>query len=834
MFDPFSSRLLAHLQHDTYQPAGADRLRADLGVPDSQRDEFAQAVSELAKRGKITVDDKGIVRLPAVGKDLIGILRKNQRGFGFVIPETPVREGDVFIPPDGMGDALSGDTVQVSVGRKRKPGTNTEELFGRVVKVLKRKRKVFSGELEQRGNQWLVMPDGRELTDLVVIRDPHAKNARPGHKVVIEITHYAEGNTLAEGVIVDVLGEAGTPSVETQAVIAAYNLPGEFPEQAVAQARRAADQFEREVEVFSYDPDTARKTRDDLRGEFIITIDPPDAKDYDDALHIKRLPAGEGWELGVHIADVAHFIPTGTPLDIEARQRGNSVYLPRLVIPMLPEVLSNGICSLQEGVDRFCKSAFMRYDRQGNLKKSGVGQVLIKSAKRLTYLEAQALIDGDETEAKKHAKTEPVYTPKLIETLREMDACAKAIRIRRRAAGMIHLDLPQVELIYNDDGRVIDAQPEDDAFTHTLIEMFMVEANEVLARLFESLRVPLLRRIHPEPTPGEVGELRTAAKVAGFAIPKSPTRKELQALLDATKGTPSAPAVHMAVLRSLTKAEYSPALVGHFALASDAYAHFTSPIRRYPDLTVHRAVAEYLRHTANGHQAPPPDDEKARRRLGEKLLENDKNCPNDDELAIIGRKCSVTEENASAAEMSLRSFLVLQLLAEHVGESFRGMCTGATNAGVFIRLEKYLAEGMIKREDLPNYPDQNGRVRGGLWRIDQRSGRMTHEASGRSFGIGDQMEVTIANVDLAVRRMDLVLTDATSREKSKVRKYPKRGDDRTSSPTGPVGGAPAGGLGLPRTQEEWDAFKHGKSGAAGRSQKSKSRDKGKTQHRRGG
>ncbi|MFN0011713.1 MAG: ribonuclease R family protein [Phycisphaerales bacterium] len=834
MFDPYSSRLMAHLQHDTYQPVGIDHLRTDLGVPDTHKAEFLAAVDGLTSKHKITVDDKGLVRLPSVGKDLIGMLRKNQRGFGFVIPETAVREGDVFIPPDGMGDALSGDTVRVEVGRKRKPHGGGEELFGRVVQVIKRKRKVFTGELSQRGPQWLVMPDGRELTDPVVIRDPQAKNAKKGDKVVIEITAYPEGNTLAEGVIVDVLGEAGTPSVETHAVIAAYNLPGEFPEQAVAQAGRAAEQFNREVEAFEYDAAGAGAMREDLRGEFIITIDPPDAKDYDDALHIKRLPGGEGWQLGVHIADVAHFIPTGTPLDVEARKRGNSVYLPRLVIPMLPEVLSNGICSLQEGVDRFCKSAFMRYDRQGNLRSSGVGNVLIKSAKRLTYLEAQALIDGDETEAKKHAKTEPNYTPKLFETLREMDACAKAIRTRRRAAGMIHLDLPQAVLIYDDDGRVIDAEPEDQAFTHTLIEMFMVEANEVLARLFESVRVPLLRRIHPEPTPGDVGELRTAAKVAGFSIPKSPTRAELQTLLDGTRGTAAAPAVHMAVLRSLTKAEYSPALVGHFALASSAYAHFTSPIRRYPDLTVHRALSEYLRHTANGKKAPPADDEKARFRLGEKLMESEKNCPSEDELALVGKQCSRTEENASSAENDLRSFLILQLLANHVGESFKGMVTGATNAGVFIKLAKYLAEGLIKREDLPNFPDQNGRVRGGLWRLDPRTSRMTHEASGRSFGIGDQVEVTIANVDLAVRRMDLVVTDATSREKSKVRKYPKRGDDRTSSPTGPVGGLGVGGPLIPRTREEWDAFKHGKSGSTGRSQKSKSRDKGKTHHRRDG
>ena len=623
---------------------------------------------------------------------------------------------------------------------------------------------------------------------------------------------------LAEGVIVDVLGEAGKPSVETQATIAAYALPGEFDEQVVAQARRCSEQFDRVVARFEHDPAGAGALREDLRDEFIITIDPPDAKDYDDAIHIKRLPHG-GWELGVHIADVAHFIPVGSPLDEEGRTRGNSVYLPRLVIPMLPESLSNGICSLQEAVPRFCKSATMHYDREGNIQKSGVSSTLIHSKKRLTYLEAQALIDGNQEEAKKHAKTEPRYTPQLLDALNDMNACARAIRQRRRAAGMIHLDLPQVELIFDDAGRVIDATKEDDSFTHTIIEMFMVEANEVLARLFEKLHVPLLRRIHPEPTPGDVDELRTTAKVAGFMIPARPTRQELQKLLDATRGSPVAPAVHFAVLRTLTKAEYSPALIGHYALASDAYAHFTSPIRRYPDLTVHRALAEYLKHTQNG-KSPPRDDD-ARRALGRTLRES-KNCPDEETLAKIGANCSTTEKNASDAEAHLRSFLVLQLLSEHVGEEFKGMVTGCKGVGIFIQLEKYLAEGTIKKEDLPLFPDRNGRMSGGGWRFDARNGAMVHEGSGLSFNVGDQVTVTIAKVDLGARRMDLVLSDASSRSKSKTH---KEGDKR--GPGGLKPGGVEGGLNI-----DWDQLKQGKSGAERRSQKSKSRDKGKTHHRR--
>jgi ribonuclease R len=470
----------------------------------------------------------------------------------------------------------------------------------------------------------------------------------------------------------------------------------------------------------------------------------------------------------------------------------------------------------------------MHYDRRGNILRSGVASTCIHSAKRLTYLEAQALIDGDQTEARKHAKTEPNYTEQLLTALREMDACARAIRERRRAAGMIHLELPDVELIYDDDGHVIDAQKEDDAFTHTIIEMFMVEANEVLARLFAGLRVPLLRRVHPEPTPGDVGDLRKAAMVAGFSIPAKPTRQELQALLDATRGTPAAPAVHFAVLRTLTRAEYSPALIGHFALASEAYAHFTSPIRRYPDLTVHRALAEYLKHTANGSKPPPADDKDARHKLGAKLRLSP-NCPDEEALTRIGQSCSQTESVAAEAEQSLRSFLVLQLLSKHVGEDFPAMVTGATNVGVFVKLEKYLAEGMIKSADLPVGTDQHGKPKPGTWRLDQRTGRMVHSGTGRSFGVGDRLDVTIAKVDLALRRMDLAVANPDARDRGKTRKvYPKAGYAGKASPTGPIPETSLGGGGL---QLNWDQLKHGQSGAARRSQRSKQRGKGKNQRR---
>lgn len=805
----FTQRVISHLQHDSYEPAAPDRLAADLGVEADAMDDFKEAIAILVNEKRVVVE-AGKVKLPTMPAEITGSFKKNPRGFGFVKPDIAYREGDLFVPPDETDTALTGDRVRVEVVRGFRKGEH--DTTGRILEVLTRKRKSFTGELVQRAGKWMVYPDGKELTEPIMVPDAGAKHGKAGDKVVVELLHYPEGQLLAEGVVVRVLGEAGLPDVETQAVIAAYNLPGEFEEACVQQARDATHQFDDEVSSGERD---GFKGRDDLRNDFIITIDPPDAKDYDDAISIKKLPDG-GWELGVHIADVANFILPGTPLDLEAKERGNSVYLPRLVIPMLPELLSNGICSLQEGVIRFCKSAFMRYDRDGNCRSEGVAATVIKSAKRLTYLEAQALIDGDLREAVKHAKTEPKYTDQLIATLREMNACSRAIRERRKRQGMIHLELPDVVLIFDELGHVVDAEKEDDAYTHTLIEMFMVEANEVLARVFERIDVPVLRRIHPEPTPGDVQELQMYARVAGYKIPKNPTREELQSLLEATAGTSAARAVHMSVLRTMTKAEYSPSLIGHFALASEAYAHFTSPIRRYADTLVHRALTEYLKHTKNGSNAPKTDLEK--REIGDRLRSSNA-CPDFETLKTIGHHITRTEENASDAEHSLRGFLVLQLLSNHVGENFDGIVTGVTHNGIFIQLDKYLADGMIKSTDLPTGGKEgHPQYHGGRWRIDPRSGALVHESSGRSFNIGDKVNVTIAAIDLAMRKMDLLITDAKARD---------MGKGKTVAPKTASGALGGGGLNI-----NYDAIKYGKSGAERRSQKSKSRDRGKGDFRK--
>jgi len=819
----YRSRLLTHLGHETYTPAPPEVVARDLRVPTDEFPEFMQAIRALADGGDIVYSKDHNLTLPKMGDEVVGTLRKNVKGFGFIKTSKPTIHGDLFVPPDAMLDALTGDTVRAKVVQSRRGDDGRSPYTGVIIEVVSRRRTTFTGELRKQGSLWIAHPDGNVLTQPVVIRDATSKNAREGDKVAFELTSHPVGGTLGEGVITRVLGEAGNPSVETAGVIESFNLPGEFPEACVEQAREASLRFDAEIKAADAGQGFDPNVRLDLRDQYIITIDPPDAKDYDDAISIQKLEADDPenrsgrllWRLGIHIADVAHFIEPESSLDVEARDRANSVYLPRLVIPMLPENLSNGICSLQEGVPRYCKTVWLDYDDNGSVRAEGYAQTIIKSAKRLTYIEAQALIDGNEELAKQHAKTEPRYTDKLRGTLLMMDRLSKRIRDRRRKAGMIHLELPEVELVYDEQtGKVVDARPEDQSYTHTLIEMFMVEANEAIARIFERLNVPALRRIHPEPVPGAFDSLNEFVKVAGYRIPKSPTRQELQALLDATAGTAAAPAVHMAVLRTLTRAEYSPALVGHFALASEAYSHFTSPIRRYPDLTAHRALAEYLRLTRNGGARPRWDDDAAWSKLGKDMMDSPM-CPSQEDLMQIGANCNFREENATGAERELRQFLVLQLMEEKIGESFPALVTGVTGAGVFVRLDRFLAEGIIKLEDLP-VPGGSGAAgssAGGkraIWQVDRRSGAIVEKNSGRSFAMGDRVEVTILAVDLARRKMEMAVSDPDRRLAGKSKQL-------------------AGAIRIGEFEE--DKAAGGLSGVERRSQKSKSRDKGKQDFR---
>jgi ribonuclease R len=814
----FRSRILDHLSHAGYRPSKLRDVERQMRIRETESAEWRRVISELSHDGTIEIGRDEVVRLARAGDEATGIIKLMARGGGWFVPDVPTREGDLRIADGATGDAVSGDRVRVRITRRGADWDSSPDAApsGRVIEVLTRARTRFPGTLRRDGREWIVVPDGRALRSEIVVRDPGAKDARAGDKVVVDIIRFPSATHAAEGVITERLGVAGQADVETASTMLAYGLRGDFPEQVLDEAGAAARRY-------AESPGEFAQGREDLQHQSIFTIDPPDARDFDDAISIRRDHAAGTWELGVHIADVSAFVPRGSALDAEARARGTSAYLPRRVVPMLPETLSNGVCSLQEGVARLAKSVWITFDSEGNPVGERFASTVIRSRKRMTYLEAQAIIDGDVSAARTHARTETVPDDLLVEELRMCNALAKVLRRRRMREGMISLSLPDSELVFADDGKVSDVVPEDSAFTHTLIEMCMVEANEAVARLFSGLGIPVLRRIHPDPEFHSVEELRIYARAAKFRLPDEPTRQDLQALVDATRGTDAERAVHLAVLRSLSKAVYSSAMLGHFALASEHYCHFTSPIRRYPDLQVHRTLDAWLDASDNGRHPPG-----GRRRIEAiEAIESDSRAEPPEALSALAMQCSETEVNAERAERDLRTFLVLQFLAEHhMGERLPAIVTGIApgGGGVFVTLEKYLVDGMIRSRDLsmsssPSRAGQPSRLAtADRWELNPATGRLHASRSGLSIGLGDEVEVTIAAVDTSARQLDLALvgmprkpgarSGGSEGEGGELSELPSRAGRRKDL---------VGGRGAPKRERGHKrGFKQGRRGKRGR------------------
>jgi ribonuclease R len=720
----YKDRILKFLRREEYTPLKPAQLARALGVDEDASPAFQTAFQELRQAGHVVVGAGNVIMLPSIAGQVVGHFRRNPKGFGFVVPLEPNAHGDLFIPPDSTGDAMTGDVVVAKVNRKGRRGPDVR-LTGEIITVMERANNRFVGTLVRHPEAWLVQPDGTSFVEPIAVEDITAKNAREKDKVVVEILSYPTERLLARGVIIEVLGRAGQYETEIRSIVHQYHLPGEFEAECLEQARAAAASF----------TGAGMEGREDITGKVIVTIDPPDAKDFDDAISLERDAHGN-WVLGVHIADVSDFIPPGSPLDEEAKLRGNTVYLPGKTIPMLPEILSNGICSLQPDQRRFAKSAYMTYDADARVISRRYANSVIRSSARLTYEQSDRTLKGH---------TKGVGKP-VIELLRNMEALARRIEARRNKEGMLHLDLPEPALVFDEAGRVVDAHPADTSYPHTIIEMFMVEANEAVASLLDRLNVSFMRRIHPDPDVLSLKNMARLLKAMGIAMPRSPGRPDIQAVLDYVKGTQQALAVNLVVLRSLERAFYAPTNIGHYALASRHYCHFTSPIRRYADLLVHRQFQFYL----------------------EDRVEVAKQIAAGQDLFDIGKHITFTEERADDAEKELSEVLILQMLSKHIGDELQCVVTGLTGFGVFAQSEKYGIEGLIKLEDLG--PDH--------WRFNKLAQCIVGERSGETLHLGRPLRVSIASVDVPSRRLNVVPVEPlgqgrTQRRETKVSRKAK-------------------------------------------------------------
>jgi len=630
------------------------------------------------------------------------VFRRTAGGHGFVRPlEAPAgdRSSDIHVAASAQHDAAPGDTVRVRLTRTRdvrRPGP-----AGEIVEVLTRRSTRFVGSyFEAAGGGW-VQVDGTGFPRPVSVGDPGAKGVHPDDKVVVEMVRFPSPLRDGEGVVVEVLGRPGDVGVDTATVIHEFGLPGPFSPECLADARLQAERFDASIPP----------GRRDLTGRVVVTIDPVDARDFDDAISLERVERGH-WLLGVHIADVSHFVREGSPLDQEARTRGTSVYLPDRVIPMIPEVVSNNLASLQPGKLRYARTCWIEFTAEGIPAHSAMEPSAIASSRRFTYEEVdQFLADPETGVVEMH--------PDVRALLGRMRDLARLLRRRRIARGSLQLEMPEVKIDLDRDGRVAGAHVVENTESHQVVEEFMLAANEAVAGMLAAAGAGFLRRIHPAPDPRKLRQLTEFVTELGFQVDSLESRFELQRLLDLARGRPEEHAVHYAVLRSLTRAAYGPQEDGHYALASDCYCHFTSPIRRYPDLTVHRALAE----VARGHR------------------------PAIDGLVRLGADCSDLERRAEAAERELVKLKLLHFLASRIGWEMEAVITGVEAFGIFVQGLALPAEGVVPLDGLPD----------DVYRFDKASHTLSGRRAGGAFRLGDRVRVAVARVDTDRRELEFRL-----------------------------------------------------------------------------
>jgi ribonuclease R len=702
---PLDQRLLSLLGGNRYQPLNKTDLAKKLGVPVDQRAGFRKLLAQLESAGKITRIRKDRYVLPREADLIVGTIQINPQGFGYVVNETGDGQGDVYIPASQTSTALHRDRVvaritdeEVTLIRPRR------KRAGKVIKILERVNSRVVGTLQQTQKFYYVVPDDPCLVhDIYVPLTQDVAGRRPAinDKVVVRLSAWENRHVSPEGEIIEVLGPSQDPRVEILGIIKKHGLPTDFPEAVLEEAAEIPTEISK----------TELESRLDLRHLPVFTIDPDDARDFDDAIHV--VPAGDGWEVGVHIADVSHYVRPHSALDQEAYQRGNSVYLPDRVIPMLPERLSNGVCSLRADEDHLTKSVLVQFDRTGRAREPKFAATVIRSGNRLTYREA-------------YERLTSAHKDELTQNLKRAWELASKLRQKRFQNGALDLDMPEVRVKVDADARAVGLIHEVNDISHQLIEEFMLLANEIVGRETKTHKTVSVYRVHDDPDPDKLMEFREFLLSHGIQAGDLSQRAEMQKLLKKIEGREDEAELKVNLLRSLKKAGYSPLPLGHYGLAKSDYSHFTSPIRRYADLLTHRAFNVLLQ----------------RRNAGKQLARSN-------QLESMCEHLSLTERLAADAEREAVRLKKLEFLESLVRKPnrFAGIVSEVRNYGLLVEVPEILMTGLVHVSSLED----------DFFCFDAIRRRLVGRSRKRVYQAGDHLSVRVSRVDRFKQQIDFTV-----------------------------------------------------------------------------
>jgi ribonuclease R len=718
-----ADQVLDQLRTRLDRPASAPDLVRLLRVPRQARATFRRRLRELVERGALVETRHGLYGLPDRMDLVAGRVTRHPDGYAFVEPDAGSGTGpggDIYIAGPNAGEVMHGDRVLVRVERRR----DGNRLEGRIVRILERGSSTVVGrfDIDPRTGLAFVAPFDRRLVLDLHVPGGNAGRAVPGEMVAAEITQWPTPTRGPIGRVVEVLGTLDTPGVDTAVILRKHGIPDSHGEPALEEARRLG----REVRQRDL------RLRTDFRGVQTVTIDGEHACDFDDAITLEEGPDGL-LRLGVHIADVAHYVPEGGALDQEALERGTSVYFPERAVHMFPEDLATGLCSLRPHVDRLVQSCVMDVDESGGVVRAEFHDGIIHSDARMTYTEVNAILtDGDPATRERYAALVPLFE--------RMGRLFEILNRRRRARGSVDFDLPEPLVLLDAQGLVEKILPAARNVAHRIIEEFMLLANETVAGFLDGRDVPALYRIHERPDPLKVAEFEAFVSTLGYSLgvePESVRPRDFQRLVQRIAGTPEERPIAFLMLRTMQKARYDPVNLGHFGLAAEFYTHFTSPIRRYPDLVVHR-VLRAARHGTLGD------------RRVEALTEM---------LPEVARHASDRERRADDAERELIQWKKVRFMADKVGEAFDGYVTGVAPFGLFVELTEHFVEGLVRVSSMAD----------DYYRYDERTHCLRGENRGRRYRLGDHVQVLVARADMERRQIDLALMDVLERVHAEAR-----------------------------------------------------------------